>query len=167
MNERVKSLHSFTMLAAFANEDEGTAEAGAAHVKEAMGNVSAGYKGAIPDHRLAKAAKKILEPLGFDGSNTLVTTSLCNDEVCRYLEDEFRSIYGANYTMGGVAGFPFGGATAFGAMCHNIPHDPEPGNCLIVYGRKSLAIVGWCILVFLFGWVFDSIDLLFSLSLVL
>jgi hypothetical protein len=38
---------------------------------------------------------------------------------------------------------------------------------LIVYGRKSLAIVGWCILVFLFGWVFDSIDLLFSLSLVL
>lgn len=136
MNNRVKSLHSFTMLAAHAHEDEGTAEAGAANVKQAMENVNATYPGAIPDHRLAKATRTVLGPLGFNEDNTLVTTSLCDDEVCRDLEDEFRSIYGPNYTMGGVAGFPFGGAAAFGAMCHHIPHVPEQGHCLIVYGRK-------------------------------
>ena len=130
------SLHTFTMEAAFEHEDEGTAEAGASNVKDAMGKVGSVYPGSIPDHRLAKACRKILSPLGFSEDNTLVTTSLCCDEVCRDLEDEFRSIYGSNFNMGGIAGFPFGGATAFGAMCRHIPHEPEQGNVLIVYGRK-------------------------------
>jgi Limiting CO2-inducible proteins B/C beta carbonyic anhydrases len=33
--------------------------------------------------------------------------------------------------MGGLAGFPFGGITSFGAMAHHIP---DGGNCLVVYG---------------------------------
>lgn len=33
--------------------------------------------------------------------------------------------------MGGLAGFPFGGVTAFGAMAHHIP---DGGSCLVVYG---------------------------------
>jgi len=33
--------------------------------------------------------------------------------------------------MGGLAGFPFGGVTSFGAMAHHIP---DGGSCLIVYG---------------------------------
>jgi hypothetical protein len=124
------------MDAAFAHEDEGTAEVGASNVKDAMEKVNSVYPGAIPDRRLAKAANKILQPLGFNEDNTLVATSLCCDEVCRDLEDEFRGIYGANYFFGGIAGFPFGGATAFGAVCHHIPHEPEQGHLLIVYGRK-------------------------------
>eukprot|EP00957_Ditylum_brightwellii_P122292 9325710-Ditylum_brightwellii.AAC.1 len=33
--------------------------------------------------------------------------------------------------MGGLAGFPFGGATSFGAMA---AHIPDGGSCLVVYG---------------------------------
>eukprot|EP00957_Ditylum_brightwellii_P096452 7346173-Ditylum_brightwellii.AAC.1 len=33
--------------------------------------------------------------------------------------------------MGGLAGFPFGGATSFGAMA---AHIPDGGACLVVYG---------------------------------
>lgn len=130
---RTASLHTFLMDEAFAHEDEGTATAGAANIKEAMEHVSSAFEGAIPDHRLAKAANKILEPLGFNEANTMLATSLCCDEVCRDLEDEFRSIYGSNHNMGGIAGFPFGGATAFGAMCHHIPEQPN-GRCIILYG---------------------------------
>ena len=45
--------------------------------------------------------------------------------------------------MGGLAGFPFGGVTGFGAMAHHIP---DNGSCLVVYGPHvgidSRGIVG-------------------------
>ena len=80
---------------------------------------------------LARSIETILSKKGFDKQNTLLATSLCCDEVCRDMEDELKAIYGQNFAFGGVAGFPFGGCTAFGAMCHHIPID---GNCIIVYG---------------------------------
>ena len=33
--------------------------------------------------------------------------------------------------MGGLAGFPFGGVTAFGAMAHHIPNN---GHCIVIFG---------------------------------
>ena len=121
------------MESAFGHEDEGTAEARASNVKDAMEKVGLVYVGAIPDHRLAKACKKVLSPFGFTEDNTLVTTCLCCDEVCRDLEDEFRAMYGSNFNICGIAGFPFGGATAFGSMCRHIP---QQGHVLVLYGRE-------------------------------
>ena len=80
---------------------------------------------------MAKQVKKALQAHGFTSSNTQLATSLCCDEVNRELDDEFRSIYGFNFSMGGLAGFPFGGVTSFGAMAHHIPLG---GNCLVIYG---------------------------------
>ena len=39
--------------------------------------------------------------------------------------------YEEPFVMGGLAGFPFGGVTSFGAMAHHIP---DGGSCLVVYG---------------------------------
>jgi hypothetical protein len=47
------------------------------------------------------------------------------------LEHDFADVYGQHFNMGGLAGFPFGGVTGFGAMAHHIPDD---GSCLVVYG---------------------------------
>ncbi len=47
------------------------------------------------------------------------------------MEDELRQIYGQNFSFGGIGGFPFGGSTAFGTLCHHVPTDG--GTCLIVY----------------------------------
>merc|ERR1712003_423549 len=65
------------------------------------------------------------------GGTTLLASSLCCDEVNRVLEKDFSAIYGDNFSMGGLAGFAFGGVTSFGAMAHHIPKD---GSCLVVYG---------------------------------
>jgi hypothetical protein len=71
-----------------------------------------------------------LIPYGY-GSNSLVATSLCCDEVNRPLEKELAKQYDEPFVMGGLAGFPFGGVTSFGAMAHHIP---DGGSCLVVYG---------------------------------
>lgn len=131
---RVASLHTFTMDAAFANEDQGTAIAAPGNVKGAIEKVKEVFPGALTDHKLAKVVNEILTPLGITKENTLLSTCLCCDEVNRDMEDEFRSLYGNNFNMGGIAGFPFGGATAFGAFMHHLPHSPDQGHCIIVYG---------------------------------
>ena len=65
------------------------------------------------------------------GDSSLVATSLCCDEVNRKLEKDLAGLYGHYFAMGGLAGVPFGGVTAFGAMAAHIPDD---GSCLVVYG---------------------------------
>jgi hypothetical protein len=74
--------------------------------------------------------KKALSKHGY-GESTLVATSLCSDEVNRPLEHTLTQAFSSNFSMGGLAGFPFGGVTSFGAMAHHIP---DGGSCLVVYG---------------------------------
>ena len=61
----------------------------------------------------------------------MVATSLCCDEVNRTLERGLAGLYGHYFALGGLAGVPFGGVTAFGAMA---AHIPDGGSCLVVYG---------------------------------
>lgn len=105
-----------------------SANQGAMNVIEA---VKATYPGALDNSTLAKKVVPALEKYGYNKNNTLVATSLCCDEVNRELEKEFAKVYGDNFSMGGLAGFPFCGKTSFGAMAHHIPED---GSCLIIYG---------------------------------
>ena len=88
------------------------------------------YPGALSNQELCKKLQAALSKHGY-GKTTLLATSLCCDEVNRALEKELAKMFGDNFTMGGLAGFPFCGATSFMAMAHHIPHD---GSCLIVYG---------------------------------
>lgn len=128
---RNESLHSFTMKEAFAHEDEGTAASSATTVVSVMTNAKSKFPGVITSHQLARSLNVLLKPKGFTKDNTLLATCFDCDEVCRDLEDELRAAYGQNFNLGGIAGFPFGGHTAFGAMAHHVPHN---GSLLIVYG---------------------------------
>ena len=89
------------------------------------------FPGAISNDELLTKVVGILESKGYTGKNTLLTTSLCCDELARTLEDDFYNVYGKNFNLGGLAGFPFGGTTAFGAMA---AHIPDNGNTLVVFG---------------------------------
>ena len=93
--------------------------------------VKSRFKGSIDNNSLVTTVSSILETRGVTASNTLLATSLCCDELARCLEDDFGKVYGCNFNLGGLAGFPFAGSTGFGAMAHHIPDD---GNCLVVYG---------------------------------
>lgn len=129
--KRNDSLHSFTMKEAFAHEDEGTATSTATTVVGVMANAKEHFPDIITAHQLFRSLNVILKPKGFTKENTLLATCFDCDEVCRDLEDELREAYGQNFNLGGIAGFPFGGYTAFGAMTHHVPHG---GTILIVYG---------------------------------
>jgi len=89
------------------------------------------FPGAVKSADLAKLIKSVLHDNGFDDAKTLLATSLCCDEVNREMEQDFTSLYKHNFSMGGLAGFAFGGVTSFGAMAHHIPDD---GSCLIIFG---------------------------------
>eukprot|EP00547_Thalassionema_nitzschioides_P007332 CAMPEP_0194210510 /NCGR_PEP_ID=MMETSP0156-20130528/8635_1 /TAXON_ID=33649 /ORGANISM="Thalassionema nitzschioides, Strain L26-B" /LENGTH=435 /DNA_ID=CAMNT_0038937867 /DNA_START=132 /DNA_END=1439 /DNA_ORIENTATION=- len=88
------------------------------------------FPGAIPISQLVGHVTATLAHHDY-GSSTLLATSLCCDEVNRDLEREFVEHYGEHFSMGGLAGFPFGGITSFNAMAHHIP---DGGSSLLVYG---------------------------------
>lgn len=129
--KRNDSLHTFAMEKAFAHDDEGTAHTSPSSVISVMKNAKDAFPGIVTSHQLARALDVILDPHGFKKETTLLATSFCFDEVNRDLEDELRAVYGQNFTFGGLGGFPFGGCTAVGALCHHIP---VSGQCIIVYG---------------------------------
>lgn len=93
--------------------------------------VKSTFPGAISNKELETNVVNILAEKGFNGANTLLATSLCCDELARRLEDDLGNVYGKNFFLGGLAGFPFAGNTGFGAMSAHIPDD---GYCLIVHG---------------------------------
>ena len=96
-----------------------------------VGQIGKVFPGALSNSEITSTVVPLLAEKGFTPDNTLLATSLCCDELARQLEDDFNQIYGNNFNLGGLAGFPFGGNTAFGAMSAHIPDD---GSCLIVYG---------------------------------
>lgn len=93
--------------------------------------VQTNFPGALSNEELVTKVVDILAEKGYKGENTLLATSLCCDELARQLEDDFIGVYGTNFNLGGLAGFPFAGNTGFGAMAAHIPDD---GYCLTVYG---------------------------------
>lgn len=93
--------------------------------------IASAFPKSLANKELVSKVSGGLSKLGFTQSNTLLATSLCCDEVSRPLEKDFGEVYGQNFSMGGLAGFPFGGATSFGAMA---AHIPDNGNCLVVFG---------------------------------
>ncbi len=54
-----------------------------------------------------------------------------SDELARNLEDDLNKVYGHNFNLGGLSGFPFAGNTGFGAMS---AHVPDNGFCLLAHG---------------------------------
>jgi len=114
------------------------------------------FPGAISNKDLVKKVVGVLGSKGFSKENTLLATSLCADELARVLEDDFIGVYGNNFNLGGLSGFPFAGITGFGAMAAHIPDD---GFCLLVHGphvgidkngqvgkveRQGIALVDTC-----------------------
>jgi hypothetical protein len=93
--------------------------------------VKKNFPGAISNAELETKVASILEGKSMAPANTLLCTSLCCDELARTLEDDLNKVYGHNFNLGGLSGFPFAGNTGFGAMSAHVPDD---GYCLLVHG---------------------------------
>lgn len=99
--------------------------------KPAVNKIELAFPGALKNKELVKKVSSTLKEKYEYGKSSLVATSLCADEVNRVLESDFGRAYDVNFHMGGLAGFPFGGVTSFGAMASHIP---DGGSCLVVFG---------------------------------
>jgi hypothetical protein len=108
-----------------------------------LSKISSAFPKSLANKDLVSKVSGGLSKLGFTSQNTLLATSLCCDEVSRPLEQDFGKEYGNHFSMGGLAGFPFGGVTSFGAMA---AHIPDNGNCLVIFaphvGVSSTGEVG-------------------------
>jgi hypothetical protein len=93
--------------------------------------VKSKFPGALTNKELATRVVEMLEEKGFTPKNMLLATSVCADELARKLEDEFMDVYGTNFNLGGLSGFPFGGNTGWGAMS---AHVSDNGYCLTIHG---------------------------------
>lgn len=107
------------------NKTEGASKS---HVAD---KVRTAFPNALTNTEFVYHVTKVLADYGYSNENTLLATSFCCDKVNRPLEKLFSNHYSSNFSMGGLAGFPFGGLASFKEMAHHIP---DGGSCLIIYG---------------------------------
>jgi len=137
--QATKPSFSRTRMVAKASDDKGIVDKVKDVFKDApkdepteyTGNIGKIFPGCISNLELETKVVTLLSKKGFTADNTLLATSLCCDELARRLEDDFVKVYGNNFNLGGLSGFPFAGNTGFGAMA---AHIPDNGSCLIIYG---------------------------------
>ncbi len=79
---------------------------------------------------IAKTAST-LATLGFNSENTLPVVSVCRDEICSSFINAIETSWGKSFSLGGLAGLPFGGK-----MEMTVAHDHAPD----IYDRKRLVI---------------------------
>lgn len=92
------------------------------------------FPGSLRDHHFIQQLYDVLHSYSsLFGDNTLLATSFCCDEINRKFENSLADKFGGQiFSLGGLAGFPFGGLTGFTAFAHHIP-SPR-GTGLIIYG---------------------------------
>ncbi|CAB9508186.1 Inherit from NOG: Low-co2 inducible protein [Seminavis robusta] len=89
------------------------------------------FQGAVTYNEMLSYLNNKLLEYGYSIPQTLCATSLCGDEMNRPLEQALSQTFCENYSLGGLAGCPFGGVTSFKKMK---THIPDGGNSVIVYG---------------------------------
>ena len=75
------------------------------------------FPGALNYDQLESRIRRTTGSKGYTPENTLLATSLCCDELARTMEKDLVKVYGNNFHLGGLAGFPFAGSTGFGMRC--------------------------------------------------
>lgn len=99
--------------------------------KPTVQKIQSVFPGALKNKVLVSKVATALKQHDYRKSTTLLATSLDVDPLTRVLERDFRNEFDSyNFHMGGLAGFPFGGVTSFGAMASHIP---DGGSCLVVF----------------------------------
>lgn len=93
--------------------------------------VRAAFPNAVTNSEFVYNVTEALKEYGYNNSNTLLATSFCCHKANRPLERMISDHYSRNFSMGGLAGFPFGGVAGFKEMAQHIP---DGGSCVIIYG---------------------------------
>jgi len=86
---------------------------------------------AIDFKDLTTVTKDVLSSVGLTTNNTLFGNCTCRDEINQYDIEKLAAIWGENFDLAGLGGYPSAGITGFSAYNH---HVPDRGYQFILYG---------------------------------
>ena len=91
------------------------------------------FDGAVTQLSLVKGLGSVLRMKGYSQNTTLAACCVCSDEINRFLDSSLQEHVAClpPFNLGGLSGFPFAGATGFGAYAS---HVPAGGALVLVYG---------------------------------
>jgi len=90
------------------------------------------FPGASPyEDVLDEYCRQMTDKYGVVLEETISAYSLCPDELNNPVVEKIRELFGHTFSLGGISGYPFTGATGFNAFGDHIPDD---GNAFILYG---------------------------------
>lgn len=96
-----------------------------------MNTVQQHYPSPSPVDLYMRKTAATLATIGFSAENTLPIIAVCRDEVCATFIRSVENHWGNSFTLGGLAGLPFGGVTEIGAASQHAPD---------IYDRKRYVI---------------------------
>jgi hypothetical protein len=107
------------------------------------------YPGAIEENAYIGSTAQTLATLGFTGDNTLPIISVCRDEICATFTAAAERQWGNSFTLGGLAGLPFGGRTGMSAASHHAP-DVYERERFVIYAVTHIGFgpegeIGGCV----------------------
>lgn len=85
----------------------------------------------VPFLWLLERSAGLLARAGFTRANTLCANVTCRDELMSPWVQRMAAIWGENFDLAGLGGFPSAGVTGFRACA---AHVPDGGHLLVVYG---------------------------------
>jgi hypothetical protein len=114
-----------------------------------MNTVGQHYPNATEEGAYIGTTAATLATLGFTGENTLPVLAVCRDEICGSFVRAAEDQWGNSFTLGGLAGLPFGGKTGMGAASHHAP-DIFDRERFIIYAMAHIGFgpegeIGGCV----------------------
>lgn len=97
------------------------------------------FPDAVPLRRYLTRLRDVIEPLGFERTNTLTMVSLCRDELAEAMISEFRNFWEQPFDLGGLAGLPPVGTETWQVALSHIP-DAQGRGKLLVLGASHIGI---------------------------
>ncbi len=98
-----------------------------------MTNIQQYFPNPTEERAFVAKTASTLATLGFNSENTLPVISVCRDEICSSFINAIETRWGKSFSLGGLAGLPFGGK-----MEMSVAHDHAPD----IHDRKRLVIYG-------------------------
>jgi len=114
-----------------------------------MNAVNQHFPGASEEGAYIATTATTLAKLGFNKDNTLPVLAVCRDEICGSFVQAAEAQWGNSFTLGGLAGLPFGGKTGMGAASHHAP-DKYDRERFVIYAMAHIGFgpegeIGGCV----------------------
>ncbi len=107
------------------------------------------YPNPVEESHFIKLTATSLADFGFSADNTLPVLAVCRDEICASFVNNAEAHWGNSFTLGGLAGLPFGGKTEMMAASLHAP-DIYDRERFVIYAMTHIgfgpnAEIGGCV----------------------